>query len=118
MSTIRNYLCLTLVLASACWSNTPAVLRPADPAACKWGTVFFELKNGETVYRLNTSPFDSAKVATFFLQSFAQRPDSSRIIMVRADSNRGSDLQWLLQKVATVRGRAYAFDPKCRLEMS
>ena len=111
-----NRLVLLVLVAASCKARERAALLPPDPSMCRPSTVVVELAASERgTYRLNTRPLDSLAIVSYLSTYFKARPDSSRTIVVRADSARSADLPWLLDAIGAAHGRAYSFDAKCSI---
>jgi hypothetical protein len=108
-----------MVVIACMRSPEPAVLRDPDPAVCRFTTAFIRLEDKQVDYRLNgRAGYDSTAIARFFTSYFVKRPDSTRVVVIEADSGRKAELSWLLTEVARAHGKAYrSFDRNCRLEL-
>jgi len=113
---LRPVLLLAFVLG--CDADQAAVLLPPDKKVCAWTTLVLDLPRGETLYRLNTGPLEREKLTQYLSSDFPIRPESVRVVVIRADSTRTPDLAWILRAIGRAHGRAYAaFDSTCRLEI-
>jgi hypothetical protein len=109
---------LFLAFLLGCDTRQAGVLLPPDKKICTFNTLVLELPRGETLYRLNSSPLGREKLTHYLSSDFPMRPDSMRVVVIRADSTRTLDLAWILGAIGRAHGWAYAaFDPTCRLEI-
>ena len=94
--------------------RSASALLPVDATACSFETQFLEVPQSGG-FIVNTEVRDSAGVARWLAEVLPRR--EKRLVQVRLDESRRSELAWLVPAIASAGGKAYTFDPSCRLEL-
>jgi hypothetical protein len=62
---------------------------------------------------LNTAPFDSAGLSTWFREKLPGHVAQGRLVFVQLDSSRVDELRWLVPAIEAAGGGAYVPDATC-----
>jgi len=91
-------------------------LRTDAGTACDRHTAHWVLQLPATGgFFLNTQSLDSSRLASY-IHDWLPRMPTNRLFMVRADSTRARDLDWILSAVEHVQRSAYVLDTSCLMK--